>query len=119
MDEIWKEIPGFRYYEASTEGRIRSKDYDQIIQLPNGKFSTRKIHGKILSPVVDKRTGGLKVSFSLGFDKPKWLTVHRIIALTFVPNLYNYRNVIHIDRDKTNNKCTNLIWATSSKTSAV
>ena len=119
MDEIWKEIPEFRYYEVSNQGRVRSKDYDQVIQLPNGKYSTRRIHGKILTPVLDKRTGNLLVTLTLGCDKLKQRSVHRMVAEVFVPNLYNYQYVVHLDGDKTNNIYTNLVWAMSSKTSAV
>lgn len=43
----------------------------------------------------------------------KQLSIHRLVALHFLPNPYGYPQVNHIDGDKTNNHINNLEWCTS------
>ena len=107
--EIWKDVPGWEgYYQASTLGRIRGVDR----RIWNGKgYFTKK--GVILKHCYDKR-GYPRVCFRRG-DKPKVFTVHRLIALTFIPNPENKRTVNHKDGIKTNNFLDNLEWNTYSE----
>ena len=42
--------------------------------------------------------------------KGKCLYIHRLVALTYVPNPNNYTEVNHIDEDKDHNWWTNLEW---------
>jgi hypothetical protein len=41
--------------------------------------------------------------------------VHRLVALAFVANVDDKPTVNHLDRDKTNNKTSNLCWATDQE----
>jgi len=40
----------------------------------------------------------------------KNMTIHRLVALHYIPNPHNYCEVDHIDRDKSNNDISNLRW---------
>lgn len=67
---------------------------------------------KLLKPKLDN--GYYRVC--LRIDKiRKYYYVHRLLAICFIPNPENKPVVDHIDRDKTNNKLSNLRWATHSE----
>ena len=114
QQEIWKDIPNYvGLYQASNLGNIRSLDK---FSLTNNRFNKmkRKVKGRILKPHLNKRTGYLQVILSNDKNKKIWL-VHRLIALTFIPNLENKEQVNHIDGNKHNNNVENLEWVTCSE----
>lgn len=45
----------------------------------------------------------------------KTFSVHRIVAIVFIPNLHNKETVNHMDGIKANNSAHNLEWATRSE----
>lgn len=92
MKEIWKDIPGYEgIYLASNLGRIRSK---------NGVLKPSK-----------HRDGYLHVVFCVKGVRKTFL-VHRLVALTFIPNPDNLPQINHKDENKTNNYIDNLEWCT-------
>lgn len=111
MQEIWKDVPGYEgIYQASNLGNVRSCDRN-FVYPSIGK--TQFIKGKVLTKFVTNR-GYQRVKFSVGSDR-KMVSVHRIIAETFIPNPNNYPVVNHIDGDTKNNSVSNLEWCTQSK----
>lgn len=97
--EIWKEIPDYPYYKVSTFGRVMS--------------NKRYRNGKILKPQPTS-DDYLRVGLSKN-KKQKLFSVHRLLALTFLPNYYNLPQVDHKDRNKHNNSIYNLRWVTLSE----
>lgn len=90
-----------------------------MVSIPGyiGKYSLGE-DGKVFSHLknkfilpVNNGAGYLKVS--LCYDgKVKNLYVHRLVALTFIPNPNNLPQVNHIDGNKQNNHFSNLEWCT-------
>ena len=106
MTEIWKDIVGYKgLYQVSNLGRVRSL----------GRFdSLNRWHdGKILSD-CDNGNGYRVVGFNVD-GKQKLFTVHRLVALAFIPNQTNRNCINHIDGNKSNNSVENLEWCTSSE----
>ena len=89
--EIWQTIPGFPEHEASTHKRFR--------------------HGnRILSTYI--ANNGYEM-VCLCYNKKKHQdTVHKLLALTFIPNPNNYPCVGHWDDNPHNNDLSNLYWTT-------
>lgn len=90
-NEVWKDIPGYEgLYQASNFGRIRNNKGE--------------------APYMEKsQKGYIRASLSVnGIHKHE--KVHRLVALTFLPNPDNLPQINHIDEDKTNNTVFNLEW---------
>lgn len=77
--KIWKTIPEFEDYEASDFGRIRSIDRKRPVK--NGHTCIHK--GKVIK--ARKQNGGYLVVWLRKNGKTYAKTVHRLIALTFIP----------------------------------
>lgn len=86
-------------YQVSNLGRIKSLSYR------NTGIS------KILVPKINK--GYYEIGLYLNGIR-KMFFVHRLVALTFIPNPNNLPQINHIDEDKTNNCVDNLEWCTQA-----
>lgn len=107
---IWKTIPEFDGYEASSEGQIRSLDRVLVI-MKNGV--NRKYHGRVLRPGVHSDEHPYPVYSLIGPDgKRRMYPAHRLVALAFIgPNSLG-KQVCHKDGNPENNKYTNLYYGT-------
>lgn len=104
--EIWKVYPDYRFIEVSNFGKVRTKDRTVVCN------DGRKLHikGRVLKQ-YDIGHGYMQVQFSAN-GKPVNLYVHRMVAITFIPNPENLPEINHIDNDPTNNRWDNLEWCT-------
>jgi hypothetical protein len=76
---------------------------------------TITIKGKIKAQTI--RTDGYLTVLLSNSQKEERVSVHRLVALHFIPNTKNKPQVDHIDRNRTNNHVDNLRWATQSENS--
>lgn len=100
MKEEWKDIKGYEgLYMISSYGRIKSLGNDK----------NRK--EKILKPYPNDK-GYLHTMLSKD-GKTKNISIHRLVAETFIPNPDNLPQVNHKDEDKTNCVVSNLEWCSA------
>ena len=99
MKEIWKDVKGYEgMYCVSNFGRVKS-------------FKRKK--AMILKPFYNM-DGYLNVELRDSKSR-KTISVHRLVAIAFVPNPLNKPQVNHIDEVKTNNNISNLEWVTQKE----
>ncbi|WP_462382269.1 NUMOD4 domain-containing protein [Pseudomonas sp. Marseille-QA0892] len=116
MTEIWKEIPGFAgRYLASTHGQIKAAG--QVVRnCPRGVWYERVIPERVLKTNIGRN--GYKRTTLTYEGKPQLWLVHRLIAMTFLPNPGGLPCVNHIDACKLNNRVENLEWVTHAENMA-
>ena len=109
MEEIWKDIPDFEgLYQVSNLGNVRVLDRYVNSAIRNNDKVKRK--GKILKQ-YNKR-GYLQVSL-IKNHKRYYFSVHRLVAMAFLPNPDNLPQVNHKDENPLNNNLFNLEWCTA------
>lgn len=97
--EIWKDILGYEgLYQVSNLGDVRGLNYRRSGELKLLKQNTTK-------------EGYKRVMLSKnGKKKNYW--VHRLVAIAFISNPNNYKEVNHKDENPSNNNVKNLEWCT-------
>lgn len=106
-EEIWKDIIGYEgHYQISNQGRVKALGrkgsgccvIDRIKKVTKSKDKTHY------------DSFGLCVG-----NKSKCFMLHRVLAIHFIPNPENKKEVNHIDGNKSNNSLENLEWVTASE----
>jgi hypothetical protein len=112
--EIWKDIPEYEgFYQVSNIGNIKSLDRYVEVNRKGGLFYTKK-EGRTILPNID-RYGYKKLNLYHNKYNRKTFTVHRLVAIAFIPNPENYDQINHIDGDKLNNHVDNLEWCNAKQ----
>lgn len=106
--EIWKDIPDLQgCYQVSNMGRIKS--LERTIAANDGRAI--RVQEKILVP-RPSRCGYFLVWLYKG-DLRKGFSIHRLVAKAFIPNPDNLPEVNHKNGIKSDNRASELEWATS------
>lgn len=96
-NEVWKTITDFPNYQVSNMGRVKSLNYNHT-----GKEKLL-IQSK-------KKNGYLQVDLCEN-KKKKYINVHRLVALHFLPNNdLSKTEINHKSEKKTDNRVENLEW---------
>ena len=91
---MWKPIRNFPNYEVSSNGEVRSTNYNHtgVCKILKPSISSNGYYGVIL--VKEGRRF--------------YRAVHRLVAEAFLPNTNNLPYINHRDENKLNNKASNL-----------
>lgn len=95
MQELWEDF-GERY-KVSNFGNVDSLNY-------RGRGKRKRIISGI-----NNITGYMQAHITINGTR-KTYSVHRLVAICFLPNPNNYKEVNHIDGNKINNHVSNLEW---------
>ena len=97
--EVWKPVVGYEgLYEVSNIGRVRSINFHK-----SGKAKVMRPSLNTWGyPIVDLRKNSKRHSY----------TVHRLVALAFIPNPDNLPEINHKNEIKNDNTVENLEWCT-------
>lgn len=108
--EVWKDIKGYEgFYQVSDTGKVKS--LERTVMYKNGKIC--KLKSKILN-LSDNGKGYLWVYLSKE-NKHISFYVHRLVAVTFLENIENYKEINHLNGIKSDNQKSNLEWCTASQ----
>lgn len=107
--EIWKDVKGYEgYYQISNLGNLKSVDRE----VQHSRGGTRILKGKTIRP---GKTNWYYLVCLQKHGKRKYTTIHRLIAIAFIPNPENKPFINHINANGFDNRIENLEWCTQSE----
>lgn len=97
IKEEWRNVVGYEgLYEVSNLGNVRNQRKRRLSTTPKNKRNYVTVH--LQKDGIGRGHG-----------------VHRLVMNAFVPNIFNKREVNHIDGNPSNNQLSNLEWNTTSE----
>ena len=90
--------------------KFHASDFPNYTISEDGEIRNSK--GKIIKGEISN-TGYRRVSLSNNYVKHKKMSVHRLVAETYIPNPHNYPEVNHKNENKLDNRVGNLEWCST------
>jgi len=112
--EIWKNIPSYSNYMISNLGRIKSLPKEYIRK---GDRYYQIKQEELLTPQYDKDGYQIIGIIKDGELRASTKRIHRLVCEAFNTHPIGKDIVDHIDRNKSNNKASNLRWVSSLENS--
>ena len=110
-NEIWTSIAGYsEQYAVSNLGRVKSFEKSWY---SGDRMHIYKEKAECLIYQNDNR--GYKRVVLTKFGKPKSISVHRLVAINFIPNTKSNPQINHKNGIKDDNRVENLEWVTASE----
>lgn len=101
LEEVWKDIRNYEgRYMVSNLGNVKSIKY--------------RHHNKEQKLKLLDNHGYKRVCLFSKDGKRRYFRVHRLVAVAFLPNPNNYKEINHKDENTANNKADNLEWCNRS-----
>ena len=98
FNAVFEDLKGYEgLYKISRNGEIWSNCYERM-----------------LIPTIDE-LGYAKTRLTDSNHTPKKCSIHRLLAIQFIPNPDDKPFIDHIDRNPSNNSLSNLRWATHTE----
>lgn len=111
MDDYWRDVAGYEgCYQVSRSGSVRSLDRIRPLISRSGNPTTKIFYGGVMKTSYNNR--GYEMAWFCKDSKRKACTVHRLVALAFIPNPLGLPEVNHKDGVKSHNYVENLEWST-------
>ena len=97
MESKFKRIAEYNNYSVSYDGRVFSHELKRELKL------------------TEDKDGYMQARLKNSEGKVKTVAVHRLVAISFIPNLENLPFVNHLDNNKKNNHFSNLEWCDNKR----
>lgn len=109
MQEIWKIFPESHDILVSNQGRVKKRGYSIVFNDEFGEEIHEKFEEVLLSSHMndDSETPGVYIDGRL-------VSIHQLVAKTFIPNPNKYRVVKFINGDKSDVRADNLYWTSNT-----
>lgn len=96
IEEIWKDVVGYEgLYQVSSYGQIKNVKTN-LVKVP-----------------IKNWAGYMRIQLWKN-NKAKIFSIHRLVAISFLPNPNSLLEVNHIDHIRSNNVLSNLEWCSRS-----
>lgn len=116
--ELWRAVPGWEgLYEASSSGRVRSVSRLVTFQNRRGTNVTRWLTGRVMRPSAN-RHGYLGLMLSSPGEAAAHREVQTLVCAAFHGPRPDGMQAAHNNGDPSDNRPSNLRWATPSQNAA-